>query len=96
MYHAAFPCPLCRDAGRIVVLEAELEPEPLLVTVTDLQGGCEHAASMTSITGSTRCAAWRRGIAGRVFTRCLQAVGSVMERDHARLGARAGSMPGQS
>jgi hypothetical protein len=37
---ATFPCALCRDAGRVVTLEAELEPEPPLLIVTDLQGGC--------------------------------------------------------
>jgi hypothetical protein len=30
-----FPYPLCRDVGRVVTLEAEPEPEPPLVNVTD-------------------------------------------------------------
>ena len=58
MHHATFPCPLCRDAGRIVTLEAELEPEPPLVTVTDLQGGCEHAAAFGELEGQTLEEAW--------------------------------------
>ena len=58
MHHAAFPCPLCRDAGRIVTLAAELEPEPPLVTVTDLQGGCEHAAAFGEVAGQTLDEAW--------------------------------------
>jgi hypothetical protein len=42
---ASFPCPLCREVGRAVTLEAELEPEPPLVIVTDLHGDCAHAAA---------------------------------------------------
>jgi hypothetical protein len=42
---ATFPCPLCREVGRVVTLEAELEPEPPLEIVTDLHGGCAHAAA---------------------------------------------------
>ena len=38
-----FPCPLCREAGRIVTLVAEFDPEPPPLTVIDLQGACEHA-----------------------------------------------------
>ena len=59
VHHATFPCPLCRDVGRIVTLEAELEPEPSLVTVTDLQGGCEHAAAFGELEGQTLEEAWR-------------------------------------
>jgi hypothetical protein len=33
---ATFPCPLCREVGRVVALEAKFEPEPPLVIVTDL------------------------------------------------------------
>ena len=57
MRHAAFPCPLCRDVGRIVTLEAELELEPP-VTVTDLQGGCEHAAAFGELEAQTLEEAW--------------------------------------
>jgi len=31
--------------GRPVTLEAELEPEPPLVILTDLHGGCAHASA---------------------------------------------------
>jgi hypothetical protein len=34
---------LCRALGRVSTLVAELEPAPPLLTVIDLQGGCEHA-----------------------------------------------------
>jgi hypothetical protein len=40
---ATFPCPLCRALGRVVTVVAELEPEPPLVTVIDVQGTCAHA-----------------------------------------------------
>jgi hypothetical protein len=40
-----FPCPLCREVGRVVTLEAELEPDPPMAIVTDLHGGCAHAAA---------------------------------------------------
>ena len=42
---ATFPCPLCREVGCAVTLEAELEPDPPLVIVMDLHGGCAHAAA---------------------------------------------------
>ena len=58
MPHSTFPCPLCRDVGRVVMLEAELEPEPPLVIVTDLQGGCEHAATFGEVEGQTIEEAW--------------------------------------
>jgi hypothetical protein len=35
-------CPLCRERGRAVVLEAELERDGHLLVVVDLQG-CRHA-----------------------------------------------------
>jgi DNA-binding response OmpR family regulator len=38
-----FPCPLCREVGRMITLVAELDPEPGSLTVIDLQGGCAHA-----------------------------------------------------
>ena len=43
VHRATFPCPFCRALGRAVTLVAELEPEPPLVTVIDVQGSCEHA-----------------------------------------------------
>ena len=49
MPHATFPCPLCREVGRVVTLEAELEPEPPLMIVTNLQGGCTHAAAFGAL-----------------------------------------------
>lgn len=44
---------MCRAAGRVVWLEAELEPEPPLVIVTDLHGGCAHAAAFGALEGQT-------------------------------------------
>ena len=58
MRRAAFPCPLCRDVGRIVTLEAELEPDPPPVIVMGLQGGCEHAAAFGEVAGQTLEEAW--------------------------------------
>jgi hypothetical protein len=58
VHHATFPCPLCRNVGRIVTLEAELEPEPPQVIVTDLQGGCEHAAAFGELEGQTLEETW--------------------------------------
>jgi hypothetical protein len=37
-----FSCPLCRRLGRVSTLVAELDPEPPLATVVDLEG-CAHA-----------------------------------------------------
>jgi hypothetical protein len=42
VHHVTFLCPLCRELGRTVTLRAELDATP---TVTDLQGGCVHAAA---------------------------------------------------
>jgi hypothetical protein len=56
--HATFPCPLCRERGRVVTLEAELEPEPPLMIVTDLQGGCAHAAAFGALEGQTLEETW--------------------------------------
>ena len=42
VHHVTFLCPLCRELGRTVTLRAELDPAS---TVTDLQGGCAHAAT---------------------------------------------------
>ena len=58
MTRATFRCPLCRKVGRAVTLEAELEPEPPLVIVTDLQGGCAHAAAFGALEGQTLEEAW--------------------------------------
>jgi hypothetical protein len=56
--HATFPCPLCRDDGRFVTIEAVLEPEPPLMIVTDLRGGCEHAEAFGEPQEQTLEAAW--------------------------------------
>ena len=58
MPRATFPCPLCCAVGRVVPLQAELEPEPPLVIVTDLQGGCAHAAGFGALEGQTLKEAW--------------------------------------
>ena len=55
---STFPCPLCREAGRVVTLEAALEPEPPLLIVTDLQGACAHAAAFGELEGQTIEEAW--------------------------------------
>ena len=52
MPHATFPCPLRRD-GRVVTLEAALEPEPPLLIVTHRQGGRAHAAVFGALEGQT-------------------------------------------
>ena len=53
---ATFLCPLCRDRGRVVTLEAEVEL-PLL-TVVDLRGPCAHAAAFGALEGQTLEEAW--------------------------------------
>ena len=53
MSRVTFSCPLCRDRGRGVTLEAELELEPPLLIVADLQGGCAHAAAFGELKGQT-------------------------------------------
>ena len=58
MRRATFTCPLCREVGRVVTLEAGLEPEPPLVIVTDLQGGCAHASAFGELEGQTLEEAW--------------------------------------
>jgi hypothetical protein len=59
-HRVTFPCPLCRQAGCVVALEAELElePEPPLMIVTDLHGGCAHATAFGSLEGQTLEEAW--------------------------------------
>ena len=37
-----FPCPLCHERGRVVLLEAQLERDEELLVVTELEG-CRHA-----------------------------------------------------
>jgi hypothetical protein len=49
MRRVTFPCPLCLEVGRITTLVAELEPEPPLLTVVDLQGACVHAAAFGAL-----------------------------------------------
>jgi hypothetical protein len=58
MPYAVFPCPLCLEVGAVVTLEAELDPAPPLVIVTDLRGGCAHAAAFGEL-GQTLEEAWR-------------------------------------
>ena len=58
MLRATFACPLCRKVGRVVTLEAELEPAPPLLIVTDLQGRCTHAAAFGALEGDTLEEAW--------------------------------------
>jgi hypothetical protein len=52
------PCPVCREVGRVVTLEAELGPEPPQMIVTDLQGRCAHAAASGALEGQTLEEAW--------------------------------------
>ena len=49
---------MCREVGRVVTLEAGLEPEPPLVIVTDLQGGCAHASAFGELERQTLEEAW--------------------------------------
>ena len=58
MRHATFPCPLCCEVGRVVTLEAGFDPEPPLVIVTDLQGGCAHASAFGQVEGQTLEESW--------------------------------------
>ena len=58
MRHATFPCPLCCEVGRVVTLEAGFNPEPPLVIVTDLQGGCAHASAFGQVEGQTLEESW--------------------------------------
>jgi hypothetical protein len=51
---------LCRALGRVTTLVAELEPEsPPLLTVIDLQGGCEHAAGFGQLDRLTLDQEWQ-------------------------------------
>jgi hypothetical protein len=55
-----FACPLCRGLGHASTLVAKLEPEPPpLLTVIDLQGGCEHAAGFGQLDQLTLEREWR-------------------------------------
>jgi hypothetical protein len=58
-HRATFPCPLCRALGRDVTLVAELEPEPPLLTVIDVQGACAHAAGFGQLDQLTLEQEWR-------------------------------------
>jgi DNA-binding response OmpR family regulator len=54
-----FPCPLCREDGRISALVAEFEPEPAPLTVIDLQGDCAHADDFGLLDRLTLEQEWR-------------------------------------
>jgi DNA-binding response OmpR family regulator len=54
-----FPCPLCREVGRIITLVAEFDPEPPPLTVIDLQGDCEHAAGFGQLDQLTLEQEWQ-------------------------------------
>ena len=54
--HATFRCPLSREVGRVVTLEAVLAPAPPPMIVTDLQG----------LRTRRRSARWRAGAQGGV------------------------------
>jgi DNA-binding response OmpR family regulator len=55
----SFPCPLCREVGRMVTLVAEFDPEPPPLTVIDLQGGCAHAAGFGQLDQLTLEQEWQ-------------------------------------
>ena len=60
MRRVTFACPLCRALGRVSLLVAELEPEPPpLLTVIDLQGGCEHATGFGQLDQLTLEEEWQ-------------------------------------
>ena len=58
MRRATFPCPLCRKLRRAVMLVAELDPAPPLLTVVDVTGACEHAAAFGELEGQTLEETW--------------------------------------
>jgi hypothetical protein len=58
MRHATFPCPLCREVGRVDTLQAALEPEPPLAIVTYLQGGSAHASAFGDLERQTLEESW--------------------------------------
>ena len=55
---AAFPCPLCGDGGRLVLLEAELERDGELLVVVDMHG-CRHANRFGNLERLTIDQEWR-------------------------------------
>jgi hypothetical protein len=55
---AAAPCPLCRDGGRLVMLEAELERDGELLVVVALRG-CRHANRFGNLERLTVDEEWR-------------------------------------
>jgi hypothetical protein len=58
MRRVAFACPLCRALGRVSPLVAELDTEPPLVTVVDLEG-CVHADGFGQLDKLTLEEEWR-------------------------------------
>lgn len=58
MRRVAFACPLCRELGRVVTLVAELDTEPPLMTVIDLEG-CVHADGFGQLDKLTLEEEWR-------------------------------------
>ena len=61
-----FPCPLCRDAGRVAMLEADLDAAPDVVDLVDL---CPHAEGFGELDRLTVTETWasdhRGGAGGR-------------------------------
>jgi DNA-binding response OmpR family regulator len=53
-----FSCPLCREAGHVVALVAELDPQPPL-TVIDIQGSCAHAKGFGQLDQLTLEQEWQ-------------------------------------
>ena len=58
MARAVVLCPLCRDGGRPVLLEAEIEREGELLVVVDLRG-CRHANRFGNLERLTVDEEWR-------------------------------------
>jgi hypothetical protein len=58
MRRVAFACPLCRGLGRVSTLVAELDTEPPLMTVVDLEG-CVHADGFGQLDKLTLEQEWR-------------------------------------
>ena len=58
MHRVAFSCPLCRELGRVSTLVAELDTEPPLMTVVDLEG-CVHADGFGQLEKLTLEQEWR-------------------------------------
>jgi len=58
MARAVLLCPLCRDGGRPVLLEAELERDGELLVVVALRG-CRHANRFGNLERLTLDEEWR-------------------------------------